>query len=134
MPPSRIELVSLSCIRILIGDGEPDAYTCTISVNTGLFNGEIESYFFRSDLVEFQNALKRIAIPSVVKLWGYRCPEVSFKINNQIGGTAGCFAMEISVTANSDDPWPKLSFLEFDVPAEFPMTTIRKIDQILAAG
>lgn len=129
----EFELMSLSSIRIkLMPDVSPAQFDCTIEIDTGVFRGTIETVFFDFDLFNFKTRLGELQVPGIVTLGGNRGAEIRFEINKQIGGTQGSLAIAVSATPSGDDPWPKLSFLEFEVPAEFPKVTIEKLNELMA--
>jgi len=131
------DFITLSNMQIKLRvDPQPDfsmaEFACLVDINTEVFKGEIETVYFGDDLLDFKNALESLDVPGKVKLGGNRCAEVVFDIQKQIGGPEGSLAIEVSATANGSDPWPKLLFLEFSVPPEFPKATISKVDQFMA--
>lgn len=134
----ELELVALSALRIKVRpdiypDASPREFDSVIECNTGIFNGVVNTVFFDDDLLAFKEQLEVLQVPGSVVLGGDRCAEVAFEVDHQEGGTPGSLAMEVSVTACGDDPWPRLLFVEYDVPADFPKTLAAKIDAFLSA-
>lgn len=133
----EFELISLSSIRIklrldIYSDASPAEFECTVLIDTGVFSGQFETVYFDEDLIAFKNKLEKLRIPGTVVLGGNRCAEIIFDMSKQIGGNQGALAITVSASPFGDDPFPKLTFLEFEVSPEFPKTTIRRIDQFLA--
>lgn len=133
----EFELLSLTSIRIKLRPGihpsvSPAEFDCTIEIDAGVFKGNFGTVFFDEDLLKFKAVLEKLQVPGTVTLGGNRGAEITFEIDNQIGGTKGSLAITVSATPSGDDPWPKLSFLEFEVPAEFPRITVERIDEFMA--
>ncbi len=142
----NLKLVSLASISITLDDisgavhslMSPDLSTSSqryfdahIQIETSVFCGQFQSSFFDADLEEFRTSLNQIGSRGIAKLGGGRSAEIVFVFEEQLGGIDGSLAVTITAAPSGDDPWPKLSFLEFDVPRSFLTQTIDLIDQTL---
>lgn len=133
----EFELIALSSIHIKLrpdvyADASPAEFDCTVDIDTGVFSGQFATCFFDEDLLHFKDDLKKLRLPGTVVLGGSRSAKIKFEISKQVGGNEQALAITVSAYPFGDDPWPNLSFLEFEVTPEFPKTTIRKIELFLA--
>lgn len=132
-----MEFIKLSAISIDIGKAQTDIptqryFSAEVAIKSGVFSGEFQTSFFDEDFEQFKKDLRGLSSQGgVAKLGGGRSAEVTFQFAKQIGGIEGSLAATISACICGDDPYPMLTFLEFNVPPTFAEQTIQKIDQIL---
>ncbi len=98
-----------------------------IAVTSPPFTGDLETILESVDLEVFADALDAVAASGTGEavLGGGRAAELRLTIERQVGGSEGHFVVESSVTPSGDDPYPRLTFLTFDVPPVFADATIR---------
>lgn len=58
--------------------------------------------------------------------------ELRFEFDEQQGGTLGSLSLCCSFCRSGDDPWPRMEFLIFDIPPEFPQETAKRFADFAA--
>jgi hypothetical protein len=126
---SSTTVLSLSSLRVECTP-VPDSdrwVRVVIAVTSPPFTGDLETILESVDLEVFADALDAVAASSTGEavLGGGRAAELRLTIERQVGGSEGHFVVESSVTPSGDDPYPRLTFLTFDVPPVFADAAMR---------
>src|ERR1700722_8991421 len=103
------------------------AFETTIEVKTGVFDGGFKAYFREDEFLEFQKSLRSLSVPGTVKLGDGENAEIGLQVEKQIAGEESSLVLTVSATTCGESPWPKLSYLIFDVPAQFAQYTMDAI-------
>jgi hypothetical protein len=95
-------------------------YDTALEVSAPPFAGRLETVFTLGDLHAWGTALRGLptGVGQVV-LGGGRACELSIDAQPQQGGEPGLLALELSLTPSGDDPWPRLTWLAFDVTPDW---------------
>lgn len=81
------------------------------------FAGTLRTLFTLSDLREWGEALNGLdAGTGRILLGGDRAAELAIEAEAQVGGPPDKVALSIDMTPSGDDPYPRLTYLLFDVP------------------
>ncbi|HWM20554.1 MAG TPA: hypothetical protein VNO51_12760 [Ilumatobacteraceae bacterium] len=128
-------VVDLGAIVIAVNPSARSAdqgwWDCRIAATSSPFSGEVTTIFTTADLDAFASSLTSLGEQGEAILGGGRAAEVRFVQEPQIGGTPGLLAIECSVTPSGDDPYPRLTFLIFDV-RPFAERAAARVHQVLA--
>lgn len=87
-------------------------YDCRGAVTSQPFAGVVETIFTNEDLLHFADSLDK---GGTAVLGGGRAPELRLDVQPQEEGIHRRHVVEGSLTPSSDDPYPLLRFLLFDV-------------------
>ena len=95
-------------------------FDAEIAVEAPPFSGTLNSVFTKSDLRQWGEGLAALrGGTGRVVLGGGRAAELVLDGERQIGGPADSVTIAVDLVPSGDDPYPKLSFLIFDVPSSW---------------
>jgi len=100
--------------------GEP-WFDTEITADAFPFAGTLRTVFTWSDLRQWGEALIALnAGTGRVVLGGNRAAELAIDAVPQVGGPQDQVALSVDLTPSGDDPYPRLTYLLFDVPPSWP--------------
>lgn len=102
-------------------------FDCRIEVDSHPFRGELATVLTADDFIGCAGALETLNQAGKTILGGGRTAELSLLVEKQTGGAPGSLAVECSLCPSGDDPWPRLSFLLFDVPGSVLATAAQRL-------
>lgn len=95
-------------------------FDAEIAAEAPPFSGTLNAVFTQSDLRQWGEGLASLRDGTGrVVLGGGRAAELVLDGERQIGGLADSVAIAVDLVPSGDDPYPRLSFLIFDVPSSW---------------
>ena len=96
------------------------------------FAGVVTDVVMATDLEFWRHNVGRLAAPGEVVLGGERAAELVLRVEGQVGGEPGSWAVQVTLTPSADDPYPTLTWLLFD-QRPFVEAFVRALDGVLSA-
>lgn len=116
-----------------IGGQDEDWFDLQIEAVGHPFHGTVTDIVTATDLAFFRGNVKRLTSPGEVVLGGGRAAELCLRVEPQVGGEAGRWVVEVTLTPHGDDPYPSLRWLLFD-QRPFVDDLVRAIDGLIGAS
>ena len=137
--PVPLRLLDLDAGNVLRLEAAPQADTAggarwfdvTFTASAHPFAGTFASVLFESDLTVWRDALRTLDAPGTIVLGGDRGPELRLAVEQQRGSSTHLWAVEVELLVSGDDPWPRLTYLLFDVEPSFATTVAYAVDALL---
>ena len=90
------------------------------------FSGTLKTVFTLSDLRRWEEALTALrGGTGRVVLGGGRAAELTLGGEPQVGGPPNSVAISVGLVPSGDDPYPRLSYVIFDVPPSWSEVALR---------
>ena len=124
--------LAISARRRAIAGQDEDWYDLEIEAVAHPFRGTISELVMASDLARFRDSAAQLTVPGAVVLGGDRAAELRLGVEPQVGGEAGRWVVEVTLTPHGDDPYPLIQWLLFD-QRPFAEDLVAAIDALIGA-